>query len=220
MFVQVSIEQWLLEAWYTRRDAVQISQAVAGSDPDAARQFYVTETRYVGPNQGQDRYADAHTFEITTRPPRTNMSHEVQLDGWLGTTNDWAYYAHGAYPTQEAARQALLEAAGDCREVEEPGTDPDILEIFRVGKLEPWSAEACANWVFAGAQNDVSALSTDADIDALLQEYEEALNAEGGTLHMDAARRELERRREQLRDDASEDDGTMHPDVAPVQPRS
>jgi hypothetical protein len=34
------------------------------------------------------------------------MSREIRTSGWLGTTNDWAKYAHGEFNTIEEAREA------------------------------------------------------------------------------------------------------------------
>ena len=72
--------------------------------------YYVIESEYVGPNtQGR---IDSHLVTITTDAPRTNLSHEVRLDGWIGTTNDTSRHAHGAYTSEDDAREAVAELFG------------------------------------------------------------------------------------------------------------
>ena len=65
--------------------------------------YYIIESHYVGPNN-----IHRHSITIQNEPGRANMSHEIQLDGWLGTSNDYAAYAHGTYATQEAAETYIL----------------------------------------------------------------------------------------------------------------
>jgi hypothetical protein len=66
--------------------------------------YYIVSENYVGPNVDQN--LNSHCVRITTTPPRTNMSREIRTSGWLGTTNDWAKYAHGEFNTIEEAREA------------------------------------------------------------------------------------------------------------------
>ena len=88
--------------------------------------YYVIESEYVGPNtQGR---IDSHLVTITTDAPRTNLSHEVRLDGWIGTTNDTSRHAHGAYTSEDEAREAVAELFGPCRESDEID-DPEMITM-------------------------------------------------------------------------------------------
>lgn len=83
--------------------------------------YYLIENKYVGPNQRQDQYIDLDTIEISTSPAITNSSHEERIEGWCGTTNDWAVYAHGEYGTIEEARAAITDKFGDVRDCDPNG---------------------------------------------------------------------------------------------------
>jgi hypothetical protein len=175
--------------------------------------FYVIETTYTGPNQNQDQYADADTIEIRTTPARGNMSSEVRLDGWCGTTNDWAVYAHGEYDTIEKARAAIAEKFGEVREEDPVGDFPEfyddaVVASFRPGKYEPMGREATAVWTYEAIQADIAAETTDERIDELEAEYEAAANSEGYTLDSDLEGF-MQKRRQELRDElqAAVEDG-------------
>lgn len=130
--------------------------------------FYLIETNYVGPNQDQN--ADADAVRIQTKPGRTNSSHEERTEGWLGTTNDWAEYARGKYETEEAARAAIEDLFGECREVElEACIDDGVVAAFRLGKFEPMNREATENWIYSGLKCDVTADTTDEQLETLIE---------------------------------------------------
>lgn len=42
-----------------------------------------------------DLRTSATSYHVSTEPPRTNMSREVSVHGWCGTTNDVAVYGEG-----------------------------------------------------------------------------------------------------------------------------
>lgn len=67
--------------------------------------YYVISNENVGPNAQplNERVC------IYTRPGKTNSSHEERTEGWLGTTNDNAEYAHGEYNTIEEAIKHINE---------------------------------------------------------------------------------------------------------------
>ncbi|WP_435988386.1 hypothetical protein [Sulfitobacter sp. SH24] len=50
---------------------------------------------------------------IETLPATTNLSGEVKLDGWCGTFNDTATYAHGVYETLEEAQAVVKRMFSD-----------------------------------------------------------------------------------------------------------
>ena len=102
--------------------------------------YYIEEIRYCGPDEHTDKYIDFDRFEITTRPTRTNMTHEICLDGWLGTSNDIARYAHGGYDSLAAAEYAVQNLLGAaCRRDDEPADSPDVVAVYRPGCLPPVS---------------------------------------------------------------------------------
>jgi hypothetical protein len=177
--------------------------------------YYVIKTEYVGPNQ--DQHVDDDRIEIRTAPARTNSSNEVRLDGWCGTTNDWAVYAHGEYETEQEARHYIEENFGPVREgddadnymtFDEEGEPITAVAVFRFGKYAPMNAEATGNYCWEGVRADITADTTDEQIEALIEQYEESVNDEGYTLD----RRALEDSMTQRRDDllaerqAEEDD--------------
>lgn len=177
--------------------------------PDTGIRYYVVKIDYVGPNQ--DQHADDDRIEIRTNPARTNMSHEVKLDGWCGTTNDWAVYAHGEYVTEQAARDYIQETFGPVREDEEAGdyigVDKDgepiqAVAVFRPGKYIPMDAEATGNYCWEGIKVDIKADTTDEQIEALVEQYEAEVNEEGYTLDKRALSESMEARRDELKAEA------------------
>jgi len=158
--------------------------------------YYIIETNYVGPNQ----YADVDRIEISTSPAITNMSHEECTDGWCGTTNDWAVYAHGEYDTIDDARAAITEKFGEVRDSDENGDSEGVIETYKPGKYAPMSSQETADWMHEAIQSDIEAATTDARIAELVDEYEYEANSNGYTLHSDLKDCMLERRQE-LRDE-------------------
>lgn len=175
--------------------------------------YYIIKTEYVGPNQ--DQHVDDNRIEIRTNPARTNMSHEVKLDGWCGTTNDWAVYAHGKYETEKEARDYIEETFGPVREDEEEGdyigVDDDgnpiqAVATFRPGKYIPMDAEATGNYCWEGIKVDITATTTDDEIEALVKQYEADVNEDGYTLNKRALSDSMEARRDELKAEAEEAD--------------
>ena len=124
--------------------------------------YYIEEIRYCGADARTDKYIDFDRFEITTEPTRKNMSGDICLDGWLGTSNDVARYAHGAYDSLAAAEYAVQNLLVDeYRRDDEPSEFPDVLAVYRIGRLLPVSDEALGIWL-----QDVD-VSADADDVAL-----------------------------------------------------
>jgi hypothetical protein len=166
--------------------------------------FYIVETQYVGPNQTQGPYVDVDKIEITTSPATTNRSHEVRTEGWCGTTNDFAVYAHGAYLTIEEARAAIAEKFGKVRASEANGDrfetdDEHVVETYKRGKYAPMSPEEADNWIYESIQSEIEADTTNARIAELAAEYEAEANNNGYTLgsHPEDF---MQKRRQELRD--------------------
>jgi hypothetical protein len=163
--------------------------------------YYVIETKYVGPNKGQDQYVDVDKIEISTSPAITNSSHEERTDGWCGTTDDWAVYAHGEYDTIEEARAAIIEKFGEVRDSDPNGDrfesdDEDVVETYKPGKFAPMSSHATADWAYEGIQSDIEADTSDERIAELVAMYEAEANSMGYTLHGDLEDFMYERRQE------------------------
>lgn len=110
--------------------------------------YYIEEIRYCGPNPQDEKYIDFDRFEITIAPPRTNSSGEIRLDGWLGTTNDVARYAHGAHESLAAAEWAVEDLLGnDFRRDREDVLPPDVLMSYRPGRVPPVTDEFLGLWL-------------------------------------------------------------------------
>ena len=142
---------------------------------------YVIEVNYVGPNRDQN--IDADTIKITTEPATHNMSGTPCLDGWCGTTNDWAVYARGEFPNLEAAEAYIKANYKDAREIDdfydEGGT---VKAVYKPGKYEPIGKEATGNFIFDSLKESVTASTTDDEISALVDEWEREANSQGCTL--------------------------------------
>ena len=163
--------------------------------------YYIIETNYVGPNRAEGRYLDSDTIEIRYTPAITNSSREERTEGWCGTTNDWAVYAHGEHATIEEARAAIAQKFGEVRDSDANGDrfesdDENVIETYKPGKYAPMSSEATAEW----ACSEIEADTTDDRIVELVAEYEAEANSSGYTLGSDLEGFMLKRRQE-LRDE-------------------
>lgn len=171
--------------------------------------YYIIETRYVGPNRTQDQYVDVDRIDISTSPAMTNLSHVERTEGWCGTTNGWAVYAHGEYATIDAARAAIAEKFGDVRNSDADGDsfesdDDDVVETYKVGKFAPMGRQGTADWAYEGIQTDIEADTSDERIAELVAEYEAEANSNGYTL--DSNLKDLmQERRQELRDELEGD---------------
>ncbi|WP_419611508.1 hypothetical protein [Thiolapillus sp.] len=161
--------------------------------------YYIEEICYHGPDGRTDTYIDFDRFEITTEPTRTNLSNEIRLDGWLGMSGDVARYAHGVYDSLAAAEYAVQNLLGDAyRRDEEPSDAPDVLAVYRPGRLPPVSDEALGIWL-----QDVD-VPADAD-DAALRRQAKDLVRELEDTGVSASAYRLWEALESLRDDAREE---------------
>jgi len=167
--------------------------------------YYIIETNYVGPNRTEHQYVDVDKIEISTSPAITNSSHEKRTEGWCGTTNDWAVYAHGEYTTIEEARSALAEKFGEVRKSNPDGErfksdEEDVVETYKPGKYAPMGSQASADWAYDFIQSGINAKTTDERIAELVAEYEAEANSNGYTLHNDLEGF-MQERRQELRDE-------------------
>ena len=172
--------------------------------------YYVTETEYVGPNSDNlstdyARIAYGHYYDINTDPGRTNMSHTVRAEGWIGTNNDVAEYARGAFDTLASARAAVLaeltdgyRLASDCDSCPEP-QNPDTIERYYVGDDKATNLWDAGDWLAAskyetdegislqqcgedGSDALIIADTTDDELAELADSIEALADSEGVTL--------------------------------------
>lgn len=171
------------------------------------QKFYVIETQYNGPNQDSSQYCDADSISISTCPARGNMSGDVILEGWCGTTNDWAVYAHGEFDTQDEAEAAIRAKFGDVRDVDANGdeffTDEDEVAVFKPGKYEELSDEDTANWIYE-ALSEISADTTDEELEQFEKLMEQSANSEVKATLSSNLSNMIEKHREELREEARE----------------
>lgn len=172
--------------------------------------YYIVEVGYVGPNADQDRYVDADKIEITTRPLRTNQSGEICTEGWCGTTNDWAFYAHGEYPSVEEARAAIRQRFGQVRDSEPNGDafeamDEAVVEVYKHGRLKPMSARASIEWAYDDISKEIGASTSDDAIEATVGQLDAAARQDGYQIDQRAVRKAMEERRQDERMELEED---------------
>lgn len=151
--------------------------------------FYLLSSDYVGPNErhsdGNIR-GDSEVMSICTEPGRTNQSHEVRVDGWLGTTNDTSRSAHGEFETVEEARTEAARlgfTATPRADEDDYGLDDDVIEqwVRPEAAREQWDAADWFSTVGAAgvaAEYGITAESTNAEIAAASElAYEQAVTA-------------------------------------------
>ena len=142
--------------------------------------YYIIETNYVGPN---DLY-DPDTIGIYTRPAYGNMSKEPVVDGWAGTTNDWATYAHGEFDSIDEARAKIAELYPERREIDEYDYENVIVELYKPGKYAGMSKEGTSDWLARDLR--LTGDETDEQLQEIIEIAEANANDEGCTLHSDA----------------------------------
>ena len=169
--------------------------------------YYITSSEYVGPNVAER--PNSKRYYITTVAPRTNMSHEIRVSGWLGTTSDISEYACGEFETLESATAALDEITGDdYRDADDSdrligcSADGEPIEalVCRIaGALEQWGAQASKDWCHAAMLEDVTASTTDDEIDAMVAELYADLGREmNAALSTGAVEKMYQTRRDEL----------------------
>jgi hypothetical protein len=165
---------------------------------DTPTRYYIVETEYEGPNTND--HIDDHTYAIQTEPARGNMDHQPVLDGWAGTTNDWAVRAHGAYDTLDEAREALFALIPEHREDDVRHEHDCVVEQYRPGSLVPWRPEGTGDWAAEGFDADITADTTDEEIEDLCAQYEsDARQSFGAVLHARALRQDARSVRDRKR---------------------
>ncbi len=98
-----------------------------------AKMFYLVSSEYVGPNTTDSRgdiIGDSETVKITKTPPTTNMSGDILINGWLGTTNDWSSHALGEFETLDDAL-AELKSMGFTSEIETTDEEEGVIGEYQ-----------------------------------------------------------------------------------------
>jgi len=169
--------------------------------------YYVIETDYVGPGQDTDQYIDAGQICISTVPARTNRSGESRTEGWCGTDNGWAVYAHGQYATVDEARDAIANIFGDVRPLEyvAAGSDDGVIEAYKPGKYVPYGPDATAVWAQDVIIEDIGPDTSDERIKELVTDYVSYGRDEGVMLDQRCLRHLMIERRAEMRDYFSAD---------------
>jgi hypothetical protein len=147
--------------------------------------FYLISIEYVGPNTLDSKgniIGDSETVQITTTPPRTNMSDEVMINGWLGTTNDWSSHALGEFKTLEDALSEL-KSLGFTSEVE--SEENGVFSEWQKpsAALEKWSA---GDWLLNSLGREgickeycIAAETTDEELEKISERMDSAANEDG-----------------------------------------
>ena len=134
---------------------------------------------------------------------------EPCVDGWCGTTDGVAVYGHGVFNDVQTARLAIIEKFGVVRDSDPNGdlfsTDEEgVLEIHKPGKYAPMSIESTADWLSEEVQMRIGSDTTDAEIEELTVEFEEAANSQGYTLDSSVDLL-MRKRRQELKDELEGD---------------
>lgn len=159
--------------------------------------YYVIESKYVGPNR-EDHLTD-HEIAIATKPGIT-IRHEEKTNGDLGTWGDWAGYAYGEYKTMDEAREKVASICSDEGFREGPDSDdPNDVEVYIVGEYPKLNRSETGDHIYEGLSIDISASTTDAEIEGLADQYDnDAREHNGFTLDIDVCEEMMREHRDSL----------------------
>ena len=125
--------------------------------------YYVIEERDV-------TKTDNHTrFVIQATPGKKNMSGETCLRGWLGQSGDISRYACGRYNTLEDARVYVGTQLENPMMIEDEHSDDEVW----IGKPVLDEAET-REFLAESMEQDITPDTTDAELEELVEEYNEA----------------------------------------------
>lgn len=147
---------------------------------------WVISTSNIGPNRmsvgdenGEHPIFD-EVIEIDSEIPRTNMSNEERVEGWLGSNNEYSSYAHGGFASVESARTYITEYMGGrlidldmCEDVFPQ--HKEIEEAYTTAKFDKY--DFLDSW-FSVDEPDVSHLS-DEEIEKLAEVEEKEAKEQG-----------------------------------------
>ena len=189
---------------------------------DGNGKFYLILSEYVGPNRRDSHgnfIAKGGVLYITTQPGRTNSSREERTDGWLGTTNDNAQYAHGEFDSLVEARAAAVELGyteiedsdesdGDCLDYADDNDQSIIVEsrLTPAAAREQWDAD---DWFHLNCSHSetreaygITADTTDAELEAAVAAAEAEAADNNAELH--DTEKVFDELRDELRDALAE----------------
>jgi hypothetical protein len=174
-----------------------------------AKSFYVLDHKYVGPNENPN----PSEILISTEPAYTNQSHELILDGWAGTTNDWSTTAYGEYPSLAAAKEAVFKVFGETRLVDNDGEDIDspgthIVLVMKPGKYDGMTMDEIEDWIYEFKEVNVNVDTTAAEFDQFASECEAHANELGSTM-AGAAQEIFTQYQIELREEMSSEDSNL-----------
>ncbi len=126
--------------------------------------FYVISIEDIGPN------AEPLNEEIViqTVPGRTNQSNEERIEGWLGTTNDIHYEAHGEYDSLESAIKFIKSKWPGFSEIETDENDESEIRRFKDIR-EVWTVD---DWLNDWKKSNIEAETTNNQIEKFMLEIE------------------------------------------------
>lgn len=159
--------------------------------------FYITEKRYTGNDHANEMYLDSTVITIQEEPPRERATGDICLQGQCEEFCGWSVFAHGEYPTYEAAREAIQTIFGDTRAIEHP-FDVSRSWHFRLGKYIPLGHQASIGWAKPLYSRDMNANMSDSDISLLVARYEADAKEEGMALDTEAVESMMHVERELL----------------------
>ncbi|WP_419625808.1 hypothetical protein [Thiolapillus sp.] len=111
--------------------------------------YYIVEFTYSGPNRNDAEHVDFNRFEITTTPPR-HASGYICWEGWLSTSDNVTRFALGQYDRLAAAEYRLQTGPLLRQRYRRDPVDdlpPDVLAVYRPGRLPPMSDNALDQWL-------------------------------------------------------------------------
>lgn len=159
--------------------------------------FYVIGKSYIGPNPQQ--FLDADTVEIRNAPEVHPFTGGALKRGASFAYNDWATVSHGEFETLEDARAEIAKTFGETRSSSDVLTtypslylsDPidvdKIVEVHKIGQYEPMGERGSSEFAYNSVYGNISADTTDEDIERLVGEWVEDARDMGYELDVEAA---------------------------------
>ena len=143
--------------------------------------YYIIEINYIGPNP----LCDVDTIGIYKTPAYGNMDKQPVIDGWAGTSNDWATYGRGEFGTIDEARAKIAELYPERREIDEyDDYENVIVELYKPGKYAEMSKEGTSDWLAMDLR--LTGDETDEQLQEIIEIAESNANDNGCTLHHSA----------------------------------
>ena len=114
--------------------------------------YYIVEFTYSGPNRNDAKHVDFNRFEITTTMPShsSGVIRWNRWSGWISTSDHVTRYLLGRYDSRPAAEYALQTGPLLHQRFRRDPVDvlpPDVVAVYRPGRLPPMSDEALDQWL-------------------------------------------------------------------------